>query len=49
MGDNLNDICMMRAAGTSVAFQPKRPEVAEAADHVIHESLSEALGLLDAD
>ena len=49
VGDNLNDICMMRAAGTSVAFQPKRPEVAEAADHVIHESLSEVLGLLDAD
>lgn len=46
VGDNLNDVCMMRAAGASFAFQPKRPEVASAADHVIHDSLSEVLALL---
>lgn len=46
VGDNLNDVCMMRAAGASFAFQPKRPEVAAAADHVIHDSLSEVLALL---
>jgi phosphoserine phosphatase len=43
IGDNRNDICMLEAAGISFAFQPKAPEVAKAADHVIHNSLVEAL------
>ena len=37
VGDYLNDIPMFAAAGYSIAFNPKNPEVAESADEVIYE------------
>ena len=40
VGDGLNDVCLLRAAGLSVAFQPKHRTVIEAADHVLYEDLS---------
>ena len=45
VGDSANDICMLRASGTSVAFQPKTPAVAEAANHLVNASLAEVLAL----
>jgi phosphoserine phosphatase len=44
VGDGENDVCMLRAAGRSVAFEPKTPAVAEAAQHVVEGDL---LGVLD--
>ena len=46
VGDNMNDIQVMGAAGVAVAFEPKAPEVAAAADHVIRGDLRELLSLL---
>jgi hydroxymethylpyrimidine pyrophosphatase-like HAD family hydrolase len=46
VGDGLPDCCMFAAAGVSVAFQPKSPEVANAADFVIHDNLIEIETLL---
>ncbi len=43
IGDNRNDICMLKAAGLSFAFQPKAPEVARAVDRVLRGPLSKAL------
>ena len=43
VGDNTNDVCMLRAADKSFAFQPKTAEVAAAADHVLRVSLADAL------
>jgi len=37
VGDYLNDIPMFQAAGYSIAFNPKNPEVAESADEVVYE------------
>lgn len=45
-GDSDNDICLLRAAGTSVAFQPKSPAVRDAAKHVIEHDLRGILELL---
>jgi HAD superfamily phosphoserine phosphatase-like hydrolase len=42
VGDGENDICMLRAAECSVAFQPKTRNVAAAARHTTH-SLSDVL------
>lgn len=39
-GDNLHDIGMFRKAGLSVAYNPKKPEVAGAADLVIQDYFS---------
>lgn len=43
VGDGENDIGMFRAAGISVAFQPKSDRVRRAAKHVIMGSLDEVL------
>ncbi len=48
VGDSANDICMLRTAGVSVAFQPKAPAVAAAAQHVVTNSLAEVLALAKA-
>ena len=43
IGDNENDVCMLRSAGRSFAFQPKTAAVAAAADRTLRRSLAEAL------
>lgn len=43
VGDGENDIGMLRAAGVSVAFQPKTERVRRAAKHVVTERLDEVL------
>ncbi len=43
VGDGENDIGMLRAAGLSVAFQPKTERVRRAAKHVVAERLDEVL------
>lgn len=48
IGDNTNDVCMLEAADMAFAFQPKSPEVARAADHVLTKSLATALRYLPA-
>ena len=45
VGDSANDVCMLREAGMSVAFQPKSTEVADAARHTVTRSLAEVLDL----
>lgn len=40
VGDGLNDECLLREAGVSVAFEPKAASVAEAAQHVLYGSLT---------
>ena len=47
VGDSLNDACMLREAGLSVAYQPKASAVAAAARHVATDSLEEVLPLVD--
>lgn len=47
VGDGDNDICMLAAAGCSVAYRPKTFRVREAAGHVVYGPLTEVLGLLD--
>ena len=44
VGDNINDLQVMARAGMAVAFNPKAPVVASAADHVLRGDLR---GLLD--
>jgi phosphoserine phosphatase len=39
VGDGENDICMLRDAGMSVAFQPKNARVRQAAQQVLWDSL----------
>lgn len=46
VGDSANDICLLKAAGRSFAFQPKSLAVAAAADHTIDDSLARVLELL---
>ena len=46
VGDGLNDIGMLRAAGMSVAFQPKHERVAKAAKHTVTGRLDELLQFL---
>jgi HAD superfamily phosphoserine phosphatase-like hydrolase len=43
IGDSDNDVGMMRAAGMSVAFQPKSERVRRAAKHAAYERLDELL------
>lgn len=45
VGDALNDIPMLRAAGYSITFQSSLPEVKESAD-IIAESIYEAFGII---
>lgn len=47
VGDGINDVCLLRAAGRSVAFNPKAEPVREAADHVLTDDLRRILDLLD--
>jgi phosphoserine phosphatase len=43
VGDGENDICLLKAAGKSVAFHPKKEVVAQAAKTVIQGALAEVL------
>jgi glucosyl-3-phosphoglycerate synthase len=43
VGDSENDICLLRAAGISIAFQPKRRSVRAAAKHLVTDDLREIL------
>jgi glucosyl-3-phosphoglycerate synthase len=47
IGDGENDICMLREAGWSVAFQPKSAGVRGAAQHLLTGALSDVLAILD--
>lgn len=49
VGDGDPDICMLKTAGVSVAFQPKSESVASSARHVLQHSLSEILGCIQQD
>ena len=46
VGDGRNDICLLRAAGTSVAFEPKDETVAAAAQHRVEYDLTRILPLI---
>jgi phosphoserine phosphatase len=46
VGDNINDVAAMAAAGLAVAFEPKDPSVAAAAAVVIAGDLRRLLGVL---
>jgi glucosyl-3-phosphoglycerate synthase len=48
VGDGLNDVCMLLKSGCSVAFQPKAPAVAAAAQTIITHSLSDVLKIAQA-
>ena len=48
VGDGDPDVCMLAAAGVSVAFQPKSDAVQKAARHVVSGSLLEILALAPA-
>ncbi len=37
VGDHVNDVPVFRLAGMAIAFNPKEPKVAKAADYVIHD------------
>ncbi|CAN5916636.1 hypothetical protein BH23PLA1_BH23PLA1_14850 [soil metagenome] len=43
IGDGENDICMLKAAGQSIAYRPKSKAVQAAARHIVNGPLSEAL------
>lgn len=49
VGDSDPDICMLREAGISVAFEPKSEAVQAAATHMLTGSLSGILDLIDED
>jgi len=46
VGDNVNDLGVMARAGVAVAFNPKAPEVEQAARHVVRRDLRGVLDLL---
>ncbi|MHB1426281.1 MAG: glycosyltransferase [Gemmataceae bacterium] len=46
VGDGENDICMLRAAATSVAFRPRTAEVSASARHTVKGNLTDILALL---
>jgi phosphoserine phosphatase len=46
VGDGENDICLLKAAGTSIAFQPKTARVRVAAMHMIQGPLTEVLSVI---
>lgn len=46
VGDSENDICLLRNSGISVAFQPKRPAVLQAAKNILEEDLRGVLRLI---
>jgi HAD superfamily phosphoserine phosphatase-like hydrolase len=47
VGDGMNDVCLLRAAGRSVAFNPKADRVRQAADSVLTGDLRRVLSLLE--
>jgi HAD superfamily phosphoserine phosphatase-like hydrolase len=49
VGDGENDVCLLRAAGTSVAFCARLARVRSAATHAIDGALTEILALLNGD
>jgi len=48
VGDNVNDVYVMRRAGLAIAFEPKKDVVREAAQHVVEGDLGGVAELLDA-
>ncbi|HMJ88687.1 MAG TPA: HAD-IB family phosphatase [Candidatus Acidoferrum sp.] len=46
VGDGENDICLLRAAGKSIAFEPKVPQLAQVAQHVVEGTLSAVLSII---
>lgn len=46
IGDSPNDDCMLEAAGTSIAFQPKAESTRRAAQHVVNGHFSDILRLI---
>lgn len=46
VGDSLNDLGMLGAAGLGIAFEPKDEALSLAADHVVHGDLRRVLDLL---
>lgn len=46
VGDSDPDACMLKAAGISVAYQPKTEELAALAQHVVQEDLSEIMAFV---
>jgi phosphoserine phosphatase len=46
VGDGENDVCLLKAAGRSVAFRPKTGAVRAAAGHVVEGALSDLLAVL---
>jgi glucosyl-3-phosphoglycerate synthase len=46
VGDGENDICLLKAVGTSIAFEPKTEAVRAAAQTILQQSLSPLLSLL---
>lgn len=46
IGDSDNDVCMLRAAGESIAFNPKSATVRDSARHVVENDLRKVLPLL---
>ncbi len=47
VGDNINDVYVMRRAGLAIAFEPKAEEVREAADVIVEGNMLEVVELLD--
>ncbi len=47
VGDSDPDACMLKAAGISVAYEPKTKETEAAAKHVVHGNLLEILACID--
>jgi phosphoserine phosphatase len=47
VGDGDNDVCLLRSAGQSIAFDPKSPVVRAAAHRAISGSLANLLSTLD--
>lgn len=46
VGGGINDIGMLRAAGISIAFQPRNERVKDAGKHVIRHNLDQILGIV---
>ncbi|MCB9555398.1 MAG: HAD family phosphatase [Deltaproteobacteria bacterium] len=47
VGDNVNDIEIMKVAGFAIAYEPKAPSVADVADVVIEGDLRQLIELID--
>lgn len=47
VGDGENDICMLQAAGLSIAFEPKTENVRAAAQHVFDKDLTRVLSVVE--